>query len=271
MDFYKYEGTGNDFVLIDDRANPGRVPPGLARPGLAGTFPRTDQAFIERLCHRRFGIGADGLILLQNDADCDFRMVYFNADGAEGSMCGNGGRCIVRFAHDLGLFESETRFRAVDGEHVAVVCEEEIFLKMSNVAGISTRNGLTYLDTGSPHVVRFVDDLESLDVVAQGRAIRYDAAFPGGTNVNFAQVLDDHTVLVRTYERGVEDETYSCGTGVTAVALVAHRQWAMPDPVFIQTLGGNLRVSFNALTDGSHRDIYLIGPAKRVFTGSITV
>ena len=261
MDFSKYQGTGNDFVLIDDRAAPGR----------AGTFPQTDQALVERLCHRRFGIGADGLILLQNDPDYDFRMVYFNADGAEGSMCGNGGRCIVRFARDLGLFESETRFRAVDGEHVAVVCEEDIFLKMGNVAGIETRAGLTFLNTGSPHVVHFVDDLESVDVVAEGRAIRYDATFPGGTNVNFAQVLDDHTVFVRTYERGVEDETYSCGTGVTAVALVAHQQLAMPDPVFIQTLGGNLRVSFNPQPDSRFTDIYLIGPAKRVYTGSITI
>ncbi|GAB3643515.1 diaminopimelate epimerase [Spirosoma arcticum] len=256
MDFYKYQGTGNDFVLLDDRT---------------GTFPHTNQALIERLCHRRFGIGADGLILLQNDADYDFRMVYFNADGAEGSMCGNGGRCIVRFAHDLGLFENETRFRAVDGEHVAVVCEEEIFLKMSDVAGIEKRSDLTFLDTGSPHVVQFVENLESLDVVTEGRTIRYNTAFAGGTNVNFAQILDDHTVLVRTYERGVEDETYSCGTGVTAVALVAHQQLAMPDPVFIQTLGGNLRVSFNpTVSSASFSDIYLIGPAKRVFAGFIS-
>lgn len=259
INFSKYQGTGNDFVMIDDRE---------------GTFPHANQALVERLCHRRFGIGADGLILLQNDPDHDFRMVYFNADGAEGSMCGNGGRCIARFAHDLGLFESETRFRAVDGEHIAVVCEEDIFLQMSDVAGIGQRNGLMFLDTGSPHVVRFVDNLESLDVVAEGRAIRYDAIFPGGTNVNFVQVLDENTLLVRTYERGVEDETYSCGTGVTAVALVAHQQLAMPDPVFIQTMGGNLRVSFNPPTDGGNSyfiNIYLIGPAQRVFAGTITV
>ena len=257
MNFYKYQGTGNDFILIDDRD---------------GRFPHADQAFIGRLCHRRFGIGADGLILLRSEPDYDFRMVYFNADGAEGSLCGNGGRCIVRFAYDLGLFEHETRFLAVDGEHVAVVSRENISLKMSDVSGIEKRVGLTFLDTGSPHVVRFVDDLESLDVVAEGRAIRYDAAFPGGTNVNFAQVLADNTVFVRTYERGVEDETYSCGTGVTAVALVANQQLSMPDPVLIQTTGGNLRVSFNALTyGGQFSDIYLTGPAKRVFTGSITI
>jgi len=257
MDFFKYQGTGNDFVLIDDRDL---------------TFPASDQAFVERLCHRRFGIGADGLILLQNDPEYDFRMVYFNSDGAEGSMCGNGGRCIVRFAHDLGLFDQKTRFIAVDGEHLAEVDGENISLKMSNVSGIAKRDGLTFLNTGSPHVVQFVDDLESLDVVAEGRAIRYSTTFqPGGTNVNFAQVLDNHTLFVRTYERGVEDETYSCGTGVTAVALVAHHQLAMPGPIHIQTIGGNLQVSFQPKDNGHFEDIYLIGPAKRVFAGSITV
>ncbi|GAB4037117.1 diaminopimelate epimerase [Spirosoma gilvum] len=256
FDFYKYQGTGNDFVMIDDRNQ---------------TFPATDQALVERICHRRFGVGADGLILLQNDPEYDFRMVYFNADGAEGSMCGNGGRCIVRFANDLGVFEKETRFLAVDGEHRAV-SEEEISLKMSNVSGIEDRGGLTFLNTGSPHVVRFVDDLESLDVVAEGRAIRYDSRFqPGGTNVNFAQVIDGNTLFVRTYERGVEDETYSCGTGVTAVALVAHQQLGMTSPVSIRTLGGNLRVSFNPKGSMQFENIYLIGPAKRVFTGIITV
>ncbi|MFD2936271.1 diaminopimelate epimerase [Spirosoma flavum] len=266
-DFFKYQGTGNDFVLIDDRN---------------GAFPASDQALIERLCHRRFGVGADGLILLQNypgpgeeaseESDYDFRMVYFNADGAEGSMCGNGGRCIVRFAHDLGLFETETRFLAVDGEHVAVVSEENISLKMGAVSVIEDRDGLTFLNTGSPHVVRFVDDLESLDVVAEGRSIRYNSLFqPGGTNVNFAQVLDDNTVFVRTYERGVEDETYSCGTGVTAVALVAHQQLTMADPVSIKTIGGNLRVSFTSQAGGGFDTIYLIGPAKRVFAGTISL
>ncbi|GAB3782573.1 diaminopimelate epimerase [Spirosoma horti] len=257
MDFFKYQGTGNDFILIDDRSK---------------TFPAANQALIEQLCHRRFGIGADGLILLQPDSDYDFRMVYFNADGAEGSMCGNGGRCIVRFAHDLGIFDRETRFIAVDGEHTAVVDEETVSLKMSPVSGIDGRDGLTFLNTGSPHVVLFVDDLESLDVVAEGRAIRYSDSFhPGGTNVNYAQVLADDTVFVRTYERGVEDETYSCGTGVTAVALAAHQQLAMTGPVAIKTIGGNLRVSFNQSADGKFDTIYLIGPAKRVFAGSITV
>lgn len=257
MNFFKYQGTGNDFIMIDDRD---------------GNFPASDQAFVERLCHRRFGIGADGLILLQNDPEYDFRMVYFNADGAEGSMCGNGGRCIVRFAHDLGLFEKKTRFIAVDGEHVAVVDGENISLKMSDVSGIENRGGLTFLNTGSPHVVQFVDDLESLDVVADGRSIRYSEPFqPGGTNVNFVQIVDANTLFVRTYERGVEDETYSCGTGVTAVALVAHQQLSMPDPIHIQTIGGNLSVSFQYQGEEVFESIHLIGPAKRVYSGSIAL
>jgi diaminopimelate epimerase len=257
MDFFKYQGTGNDFVLIDDRDR---------------RFPVSDQALVEQLCHRRFGIGADGLILLQTDANYDFRMVYFNADGAEGSMCGNGGRCIVRFAHDLGIFERETRFLAVDGEHRAVVTDDRVSLKMSPVAGLENRDGFTFLNTGSPHVVQFVDDLESLDVVAEGRLIRYSDAFkPGGTNVNYAQVLDDKTLFVRTYERGVEDETYSCGTGVTAVALVAHQQLGMTGPIAIKTIGGNLSVTFNRQGDERFDNIHLIGPAKRVFVGNITV
>jgi diaminopimelate epimerase len=257
IDFFKYQGTGNDFIMIDDREN---------------RFPRQDQALIERLCHRRFGIGADGLILIRNDPDFDFRMIYFNADGAEGSMCGNGGRCIVRFAHDLGLFTDRTRFIAVDGEHTATVSDEEVFLKMSDVQEIVDRSGKTFLNTGSPHVVEFVSDLDSLDVVKEGRTIRYSDPFaPGGTNVNFVEQLSDGTLYVRTYERGVEDETYSCGTGVTAVALAASQQLAITGPVAIKTIGGNLRVSFATLADTQFNDIDLIGPAERVFMGQINL
>ncbi len=260
MEFFKYQGTGNDFVMIDDRNK---------------SFPADNQALIAQICHRRFGIGADGLILLQNDDEYDFRMVYFNADGAEGSMCGNGGRCIVRFAHDLGLFADKTRFRAVDGEHLAEVCGDEIFLKMSDVSDIEDRSGVTFLHTGSPHVVRFVTDLDDADgvnVVADGRTLRYDNRFaPGGTNVNYVQVMNDNSLYVRTYERGVEDETYSCGTGVTAVALVAYQQKGIHSPAVIKTLGGNLRVSFTPRPNGVFDSIYLIGPAQRVFTGEMPV
>lgn len=257
MDFAKYQGTGNDFVLIDDRSE---------------TFPVDNQALVAHLCHRRFGVGADGLILLRNDPDSDFRMVYFNADGAEGSLCGNGGRCIVRFAYDLGLFADQTRFGAVDGEHRAVMRGDEISLKMGDVGRIDAMPDAYFLHTGSPHVVKFTENLNAFDVVGQGRAIRHAEAFgPGGTNVNFTQVLDENTLFVRTYERGVEDETYSCGTGVTAAALAAHRVFGMPGPVGIRTLGGELRVAFDALPDGSFKDVYLIGPAKRVFSGQVAM
>ncbi|RRB07943.1 diaminopimelate epimerase [Larkinella rosea] len=254
MDFFKYQGTGNDFILIDDRDE---------------TFP-VSQELIARLCHRRFGIGADGLILLRTHPDYDFRMIYFNADGAEGSMCGNGGRCIVRFAHDLGLFESETRFLAVDGEHTAAVTEQEVSLKMNEISGIEQHPDYAFLNTGSPHFVKVVEDVESMDVVAEGRPVRYDDRFaPGGTNANFIEPIGANALFVRTYERGVEDETYSCGTGVTASALVAHQQLGMNSPVSIQTIGGNLRVSFVANSDGGFSDLYLIGPAVRVYEGSV--
>ncbi|MGA0558369.1 diaminopimelate epimerase [Larkinella sp. VNQ87] len=256
MSFYKYQGTGNDFILIDDRDE---------------SFP-VSQERIAHLCHRRFGVGADGLILLQNHPEYDFRMVYFNADGAEGSMCGNGGRCIVRFAHDLGLFEKQTRFLAVDGEHEAVVDGGEVSLKMNEIAGIEQHPDYTFLNTGSPHYVKIVEDVEAMDVVAEGRPVRYSERFaPGGTNANFIEPIGDNTLFVRTYERGVEEETYSCGTGVTASALVAHRQLGMQSPVSIQTLGGNLRVSFRTRDDGSFTDLYLIGPAVRVYSGAVDV
>jgi diaminopimelate epimerase len=256
IDFFKYQGTGNDFILIDDREE---------------TFP-VSQERIARLCHRRFGIGADGLILLRNHPDYDFQMVYFNADGGEGSMCGNGGRCIVRFAHDLGLFETETRFLAVDGEHSAVVNDGEVSLKMNEISGIDQQPDYAFLNTGSPHYVKVVEDVESMDVVAEGRPVRYDNRFaPGGTNANFMEPIGTNALFVRTYERGVEDETYSCGTGVTASALVAHRQLGMNSPVSIQTIGGNLRVAFEANAEGGFSNLYLIGPAVRVYSGSVAI
>ncbi|GAB3336279.1 diaminopimelate epimerase [Larkinella ripae] len=256
LDFFKYQGTGNDFILIDDRAE---------------TFP-VSQERIAGLCHRRFGIGADGLILLRNHPEYDFQMVYFNADGAEGSMCGNGGRCIVRFAHDLGLFEKETRFLAIDGEHLAVVDGGNVSLKMSDVTAVDQQAEYAFLNTGSPHYVKLVEDVESMDVVAEGRRVRYSGTFaPGGTNANFIQSIAENALYVRTYERGVEDETYSCGTGVTAAALVAHQQLGMQSPVAIKTVGGDLRVSFQNQEEGGFRQIYLTGPAVRVYRGSVAV
>ena len=247
--FYKYQGTGNDFVMIDNRD---------------GKFP-VDQAYIEHLCHRRFGVGSDGLILLENDPDYDFRMVYFNADGREGSMCGNGGRCTVRFAEDLGIFSGKTTFIAVDGEHEATADSETVSLKMGEVHSIDRHADYDFMNTGSPHYVRFVQDIKSYEVVEEGKKIRYSEEWvkKGGTNVNFVEVLDHETIYVRTYERGVEDETYSCGTGVTASALSAHMNHGMASPIKVITKGGNLQVSF----DDDFKNLYLTGPAVRVFEG----
>ncbi|MCU0340764.1 MAG: diaminopimelate epimerase [Spirosomaceae bacterium] len=252
LQFFKYQGTGNDFIMVDDRER---------------TFP-VSQKYIEHLCHRRFGIGADGLILLQNADDYDFRMVYFNADGNEGSMCGNGGRCTVRFAQDLRVFNDRTTFLAVDGPHEATANLEEVSLKMMDVEAVATDGNALFLNTGSPHYVTFVGDVKATDVVGIGRAIRYGDTYgpKGGTNVNFVEIIDAQTLRVRTYERGVEDETYSCGTGVTACALAACIRLGMPSPVRVLTEGGTLGVSFE--TDGiTFTNIHLIGPAVKVFEG----
>jgi diaminopimelate epimerase len=259
LHFYKYQGTGNDFVIIDDRRQ---------------TFP-VSQELVARLCDRRFGIGADGLMLLQNHPDYDFKMVYFNSDGNTSSMCGNGGRCLVRFAHALGIFQQETTFDAVDGKHEAYVQNGLIYLKMNDVRYVQRETEFDFLNTGSPHYVTFQKNVQGMtheEVVMQGRAVRYNDYFApkGGTNVNFVEVMPDNSLFVRTYERGVEDETYSCGTGVTACALAANfRQFA--SPVQIHTKGGDLQVSFRQVGEHEFTDIYLIGPAEKVFEGMIEI
>ena len=258
LHFHKYQGTGNDFVMMDDRA---------------GQFDATNDALVRHLCDRRRGIGADGLILLRQHAQHDFEMVYFNADGRLGSMCGNGGRCAVAFARHLGIIETDTRFLAADGLHEArIEADGTVRLRMQDVAGQRQVEGHgVFLDTGSPHLVRFepASTLAELNVFAEGRAIRYGELFrEKGTNVNFveAPAEPDQPWQVRTYERGVEDETLSCGTGVTAVALAASRQGAT-SPVHLRTPGGDLHVTFDAQPDGSFTNIFLIGPATRVFEG----
>ena len=264
MTFHKYHGTGNDFIIIDDRAE---------------QFDLTDQAYIAQLCHRRFGIGADGLLLLRERAGYDFEMVYFNADGAPSSMCGNGGRCLVAFAQLLGVISNRAYFLAVDGPHEAHVAADGIVrLKMADVAAprLAGVGEDVYLHTGSPHHVHFLDPQESLplaefDVFATGHEIRYDQIYdPAGVNVNFVEVPADpaHPWAVRTYERGVEAETYSCGTGVTAVALAASQRGAV-SPVRLSTPGGELEVSFETQPDGSFTNVWLSGPAVRVFGGEL--
>lgn len=251
--FYKYQGTGNDFVMIDNRGK---------------TFDVKDEGLIRRMCDRRFGIGGDGLILLQNQDDFDFEMLYFNADGSEGSMCGNGGRCIVAFAHYLKIIDTKTIFLAIDGRHEAKIKDDLVDLKMMKVDEVEEGNGFYYLNTGSPHYVRFVDDLEAFDVFEEGQKVRYSARFKGeGANVNFVESFSDG-LKVATYERGVENETFSCGTGVVA-STIAHflkSNSAENAEMSIFTKGGNLKVKF--VSKGSvFSEIWLSGPTEMVFEG----
>lgn len=255
LHFYKYQGTGNDFVLIDNRTS---------------NF-KNDTKIIKKLCDRRFGVGADGLILLENSSLdlSDFKMVYFNADGNESTMCGNGGRCIVAFAKKLGVIESETTFEAIDGLHSATINDGFVNLKMVDVPTVNLSKEASFLDTGSPHHVAFVDDVYDFDVFTQGRRIRnlpnYEAI--KGTNVNFIQIKEG-VVHVRTYERGVEDETLSCGTGVTAAAITAKMSNKIEDlPVKVITKGGTLEVDFEVEGPNAVKNIWLKGPATFVFEG----
>lgn len=258
IQFLKYQGTGNDFIIIDNRDK---------------KFDRNNILLVAKLCDRRFGIGADGLMLLQTAQGYDFEMVYFNSDGKESSMCGNGGRCIVEYARTLGLVKDKAFFLASDGEHEAQVKPGFISLKMNNVSKIETGGSYSFLNTGSPHYVVFVNDVEHYNVFEKGREIRYNDRFKEeGTNVNFVE-KQYNDLFVRTYERGVEAETYSCGTGVTAAALVAAVKNVSTAQDFcdIKTLGGNLKVKFNKHPDNSFTDVWLEGPATFVFNGKITI
>jgi diaminopimelate epimerase len=255
--FHKYHGTGNDFILVDNRE----------------TVLRGDEFdYFAALCHRRFGIGADGVILLNappnpNPADLHFVMDYFNSDGRRSTMCGNGGRCMVQFARDLGRAGEETRFLAIDGLHEARIEGLGVKLKMGLPTGFSRlENGDHWIDTGSPHYVRFLDTpVEQVDVVHEGRAIRNSAPWATeGTNVNFVNVRPDG-LHVRTYERGVEDETWSCGTGVTAVAEVhARLKGISGEALAIHTPGGKLRVHVR-----TGEAPWLEGPAVFVYQGKV--
>ena len=253
--FYKYQGTGNDFVLIDNRQR---------------IFPKNNTKLVSFLCDRKFGIGADGLMLLENDELSDFRMVYYNSDGNESTMCGNGGRCIVAFAQKLNIIQSETTFSAVDGLHKAKIDNDIVTLQMIDVDEIKTKEKYLFLDTGSPHHVQFVKDLNELDVAREGAKLRYGIYGQAGCNINFVEAIDLNTFEIRTYERGVENETLSCGTGVTAVALAMHHTGATTNNhILIRTKGGQLEVSFNK-ENGSYTNINLIGAANFVFKGEIT-
>ncbi len=256
LTFYKYQGAGNDFVMIDNRAR---------------VMDTSNTSLINFLCDRRLGIGADGLICLENADNFDFKMRYFNADGNESTMCGNGGRCIVAFAKYLTIINESAHFIAIDGEHKANIIKEEVSLGMQDVSDIQITNTHLFLNSGSPHHVTFVDDVNTVNVKKEGAKIRNGAPYyKEGTNVNFVTQMDENIFNVRTYERGVEDETLSCGTGVTAVAIAAHKSGKTKNnTVILKTRGGDLKVSFNFKND-VYTQVFLKGPAVQVFKGNIS-
>lgn len=266
LPFYKYHGTGNDFIIIDNRKR------------------QFDSLDVAKLCHRNFGIGADGLMLLQEAEGYDFEMVYYNSDGNISTMCGNGGRCIVAFSGLLGIPTSENvNFLAVDGPHKALFLYENesqstVELKLADVSNVPANLNTYVLNTGSPHFVKFVDNVDALDLLNEAHAIRYNNDYKTeGININFVEILGNQSIKVRTYERGVENETLSCGTGVTASAIAYIRNQNIESAnnnfeVSVQTPGGLLKVSFfYSLLRRHFEQVTLIGPATLVFNGEINI
>jgi len=251
--FHKYQATGNDFVLIDNRDYKLEF--------------STDQ--IQRICDRKFGIGADGLMLIDHHPTLDFNVLYYNSDGSQ-SLCGNGSRAAMQFASFLGIVDGKAQFNAYDGAHRAEILSSGVIrLKMNDVDRVTEGADYYFINTGSPHYVKFIKDIDTYPVVDEGREIRYSNVYkPGGTNVNYVELLPDNSIFVRTYERGVEDETLSCGTGVTAAALAASLK-GYGSPVIVKTKGGELSVEFKSGQSGTFLEIYLVGPAKRVFEGDL--
>lgn len=258
LKFNKYQGTGNDFVMIDNRQD---------------IFPKNNTKLIAFFCDRRFGIGADGLILLENDNSTDFRMVYYNSDGNESSMCGNGGRCLVAFAKRLNVITDKTTFVAIDGLHHATIMKNELVsLQMKDVDDVKIEAEYVFLNTGSPHHVTFVEDIEKFDVKTNGAQIRYSDLYgQAGSNVNFVKQLSENHFRLRTYERGVEDETLSCGTGATATAIAMNAIGKTEDnSVVLDVEGGKLKVSFEKIGN-KYVNVFLEGLATFVFEGNIEI
>lgn len=252
MKFSKYQGTGNDFVMVDNRDL---------------SFPKKNLEIIRKITDRKFGVGADGLILIEEDSETDFRMIYFNGDGSQ-SLCGNGSRCAVAFAKKLGIISKETRFITTDGIHQAYFKNDWVYFQLHDIQNVEASGDHFFIDNGSPHHIQFVSDVESINVFEEGSKIRNSSAYaPNGTNVNFVQLGKDQ-LFVRTFERGVEDETLSCGTGVTASAIAASFK-GFASPIDIITRGGTLSVVFRKTKDQVFEGVYLAGPATHVFDGDI--
>ena len=257
LTFYKYQGTGNDFVMIDNRSD---------------FFPKEDVQLINHLCDRRFGIGGDGLILLEKDAETDFKMVYYNSDGNQSSMCGNGGRCLVAFAQQIGVINNQATFMAIDGLHHASISDDGLVsLQMIDVNAIKVASDYVFMNTGSPHHVAIVDDLKNYNIKEEGAKIRYGNLYGSeGSNVNFVNQISNQIFALRTYERGVEDETLACGTGATAVAIAMNKLGKTNSNVIqLEVEGGKLEVSFDKKED-KDTNVFLKGPAQFVFKGTIS-
>ncbi|NQX80601.1 MAG: diaminopimelate epimerase [Flavobacteriaceae bacterium] len=257
IDFYKFEGAGNDFVMIDNRNL---------------SFDKSNNKLVNKMCNRRFGIGADGLILLEKSEKTDFKMIYFNSDGSEGTMCGNGGRCLVAFAKLLNIIDKETVFEAIDGLHTATIDEEMVKLGMVCVENIEINENNCFLDTGSPHHIEMVSELQNIDIVSLGRDIRNSKKYnPDGVNVNFVEQKNDNSFVIRTYERGVEDETLACGTGATAVAIAMYELGKTKSKtVNIEVKGGELQISFEK-NKNKYKKVFLKGPAKCTYNGKYRI
>jgi diaminopimelate epimerase len=257
LNFSKYHGAGNDFIIIDNRTK-------LFTPSIE---------IVKWLCDRHFGVGADGLMLLEHDTETDFLMRYFNADGLESTMCGNGGRCIAKFASKIGIIDGIACFKGVDGIHKAHIHGDTVSLVMSDVSSAKeVEDGCFFVDTGSPHLVKFVLNIDQIDVNAEGRLLRdsYNVA-NGGVNVNFVQVTPSG-LKIRTYERGVEDETLACGTGAVAASISASLFLELNQSQFmLNALGGVLNVSFQSIGKNTFTNIILKGPVKFVFQGAIEI
>lgn len=258
--FYKYQATGNDFIIIDAREE-----------NLV-----LEKKDIQFLCDRHFGIGSDGLIIFGNSDKADFSMQFFNPDGSGGMMCGNGGRSIVKFASDKGVISDSCSFIAPDGLHFATINNDIISLKMVNPTLFQAHQDGYYINTGTSHFVVFEEDLNKINIIEKGRSIRYDERFShyNGCNVNFVEEISLNNIRIRTYERGVEDETLACGTGICAAALTYSIEKGLKNgkhTINISAKGGDLQVEFEKKSDNSLSEVYLIGTANSVFEGEIEI
>jgi diaminopimelate epimerase len=256
LTFTKYQGTGNDFIMIDNRDQ---------------SFKKHDNKIISHLCNRKFGIGSDGLILIENHSNLDFEMIFFNPDGSK-SFCGNGSRCAVSFANEIGIIDGNAKFLAIDGVHDSVISNQNVTVKMADTGLPEDCLNGQFLDTGSPHYVEFISDIRNFAVLMNGKIIRHKNEIfgMGGTNVNFIEEISRGSVFVRTFERGVENETLSCGTGVTATAIIYGLANGV-NKIEVETLGGKLKVEFNKDIEQGVKDIYLSGPVEKVFEGTVAI